>query len=98
MIPLLLIPRKARPVQVDAGSGMAVRKVSGRDLLSLRRQRGERFEGSWWVTVDSAGPALKITVDRGYVNSLERESAKGPFWGCSAYPECKGTRPGEGPQ
>jgi four helix bundle suffix protein len=27
----------------------------------------------------------------------ERQSAKGPFWGCSAYPECKGTRPGEGP-
>lgn len=22
-----------------------------------------------------------------------RKSAKGPFWGCSAFPECKGTRP-----
>lgn len=22
-----------------------------------------------------------------------RKSAKGEFWGCSAYPECKGTRP-----
>lgn len=71
MIPLLLIPRPAKPVHVDAGTGMAVRKVAGRHLLSLRRQRGERFEGSWWVTVDSSGPALKITVDRGYVNSLE---------------------------
>jgi four helix bundle suffix protein len=27
----------------------------------------------------------------------ERQSAKGSFWGCSAYPECKGTRPAEGP-
>ena len=27
----------------------------------------------------------------------ERQSAKGSFWGCSAYPECKGTRPGELP-
>ena len=27
----------------------------------------------------------------------ERQSAKGSFWGCSTYPECKGTRPGEGP-
>jgi four helix bundle suffix protein len=27
----------------------------------------------------------------------ERQSAKGSFWGCSAFPECKGTRPGEGP-
>jgi four helix bundle suffix protein len=24
-----------------------------------------------------------------------RKSAKGPFWGCSAFPECKGTRPME---
>jgi hypothetical protein len=71
MIPLLLIPRKAKPVHVDAGAGMAVRKVAGRQLLSLRRRRGEMFEGSWWVTVDSSGPSLKITVDRGYVNSLE---------------------------
>ncbi len=23
----------------------------------------------------------------------QRKSAKGPFWGCSAFPECKGTRP-----
>lgn len=23
-----------------------------------------------------------------------RQSAKGDFWGCSAYPDCKGTRPG----
>jgi restriction system protein len=23
----------------------------------------------------------------------QRKSAKGDFWGCSAYPECKGTRP-----
>ncbi len=22
-----------------------------------------------------------------------RKSAKGDFWGCSAYPECRGTRP-----
>jgi four helix bundle suffix protein len=22
-----------------------------------------------------------------------RKSAKGDFWGCSAYPDCKGTRP-----
>ena len=22
-----------------------------------------------------------------------RSSAKGPFWGCSAYPGCRGTRP-----
>ncbi|MBT3376980.1 MAG: hypothetical protein HN742_35685 [Lentisphaerae bacterium] len=22
-----------------------------------------------------------------------RRSAKGGFWGCSAYPECRGTRP-----
>jgi hypothetical protein len=71
MIPLLLIPRKAKPVHVDAGTGMAVRKVAGRNLLSLRRQRGESFEGSWWVTVDSSGPSHKITVDRGYVNSME---------------------------
>lgn len=71
MIPFLLIPRKAKPVHVDAGTGVAVRKVAGRNLLSLRRRRGEKFEGSWWVTVDSSGPALKITVDRGYVNSLE---------------------------
>jgi len=71
MIPLLLIPRKAKPVHVDAGTGVAVRKVAGRHLLSRRRQRGERFEGSWWVTVDSSGPALKITVDRGYVNEME---------------------------
>jgi four helix bundle suffix protein len=27
----------------------------------------------------------------------ERQSAKGSFWGCSAYPECKGTRPAVGP-
>jgi ssDNA-binding Zn-finger/Zn-ribbon topoisomerase 1 len=27
----------------------------------------------------------------------ERKSAKGSFCGCSAYPECKGTRPGEEP-
>ena len=27
----------------------------------------------------------------------ERQSAKGSFWGCSTYPECKGTRPGVGP-
>jgi len=71
MIPLLLIPRKAKPVHVDAGAGMAVRKVAGRQLLSLRRRRGEMFEGSWWVTVDTAGPSPKITVDRGYVNGLE---------------------------
>ena len=71
MIPFLLIPRPAKLVHVDAGAGMAVRKVAGRNLLSLRRQRGQRFEGSWWVTVDSSGAALKITVDRGYVNGLE---------------------------
>jgi hypothetical protein len=71
MIPLLLIPRKAKRVHVDAGSGMAVRKISGRNLLSLRRQSGARFEGSWWVTVDSAGPSPKIMVDRGYVNNME---------------------------
>ena len=71
MIPLLLIPRPAKRVHVDAGAGMAVRKVAGRQLLSLRRQQGERFEGSWWVTVDTAGPSPKITVDRGYVNGLE---------------------------
>jgi len=23
----------------------------------------------------------------------QRKSAKGPFWGCSAFPDCKGTRP-----
>ena len=23
----------------------------------------------------------------------QRNSAKGAFWGCSAFPECKGTRP-----
>ncbi|MGX9364623.1 topoisomerase DNA-binding C4 zinc finger domain-containing protein [Desulfoplanes sp. PS50] len=22
-----------------------------------------------------------------------RTSARGPFWGCSAYPDCKGSRP-----
>ena len=71
MIPLLIIPRKAKPVHVDAGAGVSVRKVSGRHLLSLRRRRGERFEGSWWVTVDTAGPSPKIMVDRGYVNSME---------------------------
>jgi hypothetical protein len=71
MIPLLLIPRKAKPVHVDAGTGVAVRKVAGRHLVSLRRQRGERFEGSWWVTVNTDGPSPKITVDRGYVNSME---------------------------
>ena len=27
----------------------------------------------------------------------ERQSAKGPFWGCSTYPECKGTRPAARP-
>jgi hypothetical protein len=81
MIPLLLIPRKAKPVHVDAGSGMAVRKVAGRNLLSLRRRRVERFEGSWWVTVDSAGPSLKITVDRGYVNEMEPTIGGEPIGG-----------------
>ena len=81
MIPLLLIPRKAKPVHVDAGSGMAVRKVAGRQLLSMRRQRGEGFEGSWWVTVDSAGSSLKITVDRGYVNEMEPTIGGEPIGG-----------------
>lgn len=26
----------------------------------------------------------------------KRRSAKGPFWGCSGYPDCKGIRPCEG--
>ena len=26
----------------------------------------------------------------------KRNSARGEFWGCTGYPECKGTRPGEG--
>jgi hypothetical protein len=67
MIPLLIIQRPAKPVHVDAGEGMAVRKASGRHLLSVRRRREERFEGSWWVTLSGG----EITVDRGYVNSME---------------------------
>ena len=67
MIPLLIIPRPAKPVHIDTGDGMAVRKVSGRHLLSVRRQREGRFEGSWWVTLSGG----KVAVARGYVNDME---------------------------
>lgn len=71
MIPLLVMPRPAKPVHVDSGPSIAVRKFAGRNLLSLRQQQGERFEGSWWVTVNTAGPSPTVMVDRGYVNSME---------------------------
>lgn len=71
MIPLLVMRRPAKPVHVDAGAGVAVRRVAGRQLVSVRRRQGARLEGSWWVTVNTSGPSPKITVDRGYVNSME---------------------------
>lgn len=67
MIPFFLLPRKAKQIHVDAGEGVAVRKISGRNLLSIRRRPRELFEGSWWVTLNDG----KVAVGRGYVNGME---------------------------
>lgn len=71
MIPILVLPRKAKPLHVDVGDGMDLKKISGRHLLGVRSGGRQKFEGSWWVRVKPDGGSFQVTVDRGYVNSLE---------------------------
>ena len=72
MIPLLILPRKAKPIHVDVGDGMEIKKISGRHLLATRNAQ-RRFEGSWWVRLKPEGSSgnFRVTVDRGYVNEME---------------------------
>jgi hypothetical protein len=72
MIPLLILPRKAKPLHVDVADGMELKKISGRQLLATRGTQ-QKFEGSWWVRLKSEGASgnFRVTVDRGYVNEME---------------------------
>ena len=81
--------------------------IIGRTLNMLNRQieaQGEAFEAT-------GGFSERLTAKRLEARERDREpspdcplcnkpmrrrkSAKGEFWGCSAYPDCKGTRPVE---
>jgi hypothetical protein len=72
MIPLLILPRKPKPLHVDVADGMELKKISGRQLLATRGTQ-QKFEGSWWVRLKSEGASgnFRVTVDRGYVNEME---------------------------
>lgn len=82
--------------------------IIGRTLNMLKRQiaaQGEAFE-------ETGGFSERLTAKRleARANTEEagpdcpkcgkpmrrRRSAKGEFWGCSSYPECRGTRSLEG--
>jgi restriction system protein len=79
--------------------------VIGRTLNMLRSQieaQGQAFE-------ETGGFSERLTAKRIEAREKDkppapecplcdkpmrrRKSAKGPFWGCSAFPDCKGTRP-----
>ena len=89
----------------DAVVANAMLIIIGRALNMLNRQieaQGAAFEAA-------GGFSERLTAKRLEARERDREpspecpqcgkpmrrrtSAKGEFWGCSAYPECKGTRP-----
>lgn len=59
----------------------------------------DRKELPWSAHSSEAKAVNAISLaDAPFSDDMVRQSAKGAFWGCSAFPECKGTRPGGGPQ
>jgi restriction system protein len=73
--------------QIEA-QGKAFEETGGfSERLTTKRFEARKKNKAPWLECPQCGKPMR-----------ERKSAKGSFWGCSAYPECKGTQPGEGPQ
>ena len=80
--------------------------IIGRALNMLKSQieaQGKAFEETGGFSErltakriearEKAKPASRPTARCAASPCASRKSAKGEFWGCSAFPECKGTRP-----
>ena len=101
--------RKKYAVWLDSNDAVVVANamliIIGRALKMLKSQieaQGKAFE-------ETGGFSERLTAKRIEAREIERgptpdcpqcgkpmrqrNSAKGVFWGCSDYPECKGTRP-----
>jgi four helix bundle suffix protein len=80
--------------------------IIGRVLNMLKSQReaqGKAFEETGGFSERLMARRIEAREQQKSADSPEcpdcgkpmrqRKSAKGPFWGCSAFPDCKGTRP-----
>lgn len=81
---LLIIGRAMNMLKSQIESqGKALEEAGGfRERLTAKRVETREKGKPSGPECPSCGKAMR-----------RRKSAKGPFWGCSAFPECKGTRP-----
>jgi restriction system protein len=101
--------RKKYTLWLDSGDAVVVANamliIIGRTLKMLKRQieaQGKAFEATGGFTERLMAKRIEARekerspspeCPRCGKTMRKRTSAKGDFWGCSAYPECKGTRP-----
>ena len=70
MMPLLIVRKKAKRVDVDVGPGLSMGRLRDSVTISLSKKK-RSFEGAWYVSGEVEQKSVRVQLALGFVNLVE---------------------------